>query len=317
MANNSFAIIGSGFGLYGYLPVLVDACAQRVVLPARYRPRFDERPELARFASDVEWQATENDALDRASGVLLAVRPSDQVKWIPQCLARSGIERLLLEKPLANSPERAARTLDDLIRSQRPFRVGYLFRYTSWGQEFLRTLDRSQGSGCVSIRWRFLAHHFRHDIHNWKRSAPAGGGVIRFFGIHLLALLAEAGYRDVISSVAVGTTRDDIERWTATVAGPGLSECELLVDTRSSATEFRVEQAPGRRGGDGTVFANLEEPFDTNERPPRAVRADRRTTPLGRLCQSLWDDRASSYKWYESTNDLWQSVEARTHFEIR
>jgi len=108
MHDNTFAIIGSGFGLYGYLPALVDACAQRIVLPERYRLRLDERPELASFADDVQWQAMEDGALDHATGVVLASRPTDQVQWISQCLARSGIERLLLEKPLANSPARAA-----------------------------------------------------------------------------------------------------------------------------------------------------------------------------------------------------------------
>ena len=47
-----FAIRGSGFGLYGYLPALVG-CGRRVVLPERYRARFAERPELAPFANEV------------------------------------------------------------------------------------------------------------------------------------------------------------------------------------------------------------------------------------------------------------------------
>lgn len=45
------AILGSGFGLYGYLPALVAHCVQRVVLPERYRQRLEERSELAQYAS--------------------------------------------------------------------------------------------------------------------------------------------------------------------------------------------------------------------------------------------------------------------------
>ena len=55
-----FAILGSGFGLYGYLPALVEGCEQPVVLPERYRARFDERSELARFAINVQWEDDES-----------------------------------------------------------------------------------------------------------------------------------------------------------------------------------------------------------------------------------------------------------------
>ena len=110
------AILGSGFGLYGYLPALIDGCAERVVLPERYRTRFCERPELARFTSNVQWRHNETKVLDCASGVVLALQPNNQSEWIPQCLARTNIERLLLEKPLAQSPKIAIDLFNELYR---------------------------------------------------------------------------------------------------------------------------------------------------------------------------------------------------------
>ena len=49
------AILGGGFGLYGYLPALIE-CGADVVLPLRHKERVLERPELAPLASKVEWR---------------------------------------------------------------------------------------------------------------------------------------------------------------------------------------------------------------------------------------------------------------------
>ncbi len=139
-----FAILGSGFGIYGYLPALVG-CAQRIVLPVRYRARFCDRPELVRFTPDVDWAENENTALSCADGVVLALRPINQSEWVPRCLAHSNINRLLLEKPLAHTPEVAAVLFDDLLRSKKTFRIGYTFRFTVWGGAVIKRLERIHG----------------------------------------------------------------------------------------------------------------------------------------------------------------------------
>ncbi len=310
------AILGAGFGLYGYLPALVDGCAQRTVLPVRYRARFRERSELARYASDVQWEADEDAALNCADGVVLALQPINQSEWIPRCLARSNIERLLLEKPLAHSPEVAAAIFDDLIRSCKVFRIGYTFRYTVWGMQILSALGSTRGSGSLSIHWSFLAYHFRHDLCNWKRFNATGGGAIRFYGIHIIALLAEMGYRDVTLSRAFGTSSDEVEKWIAVFAGSGLPECEVVVDTRSTVTKFRVEQTSNPRVGLTTVVANLSDPFDSEDEACRSGQIDRRVHMLTRVCRSLWKEDSNEYEWYNATIRLWWSVEEKTQFEV-
>ena len=47
-----FTILGSGFGLYGYLPALLDL-GHMVTLPTRYQAVVAGRPELSRFMSRV------------------------------------------------------------------------------------------------------------------------------------------------------------------------------------------------------------------------------------------------------------------------
>ncbi|MDQ3120168.1 MAG: hypothetical protein M3Q89_11475 [Verrucomicrobiota bacterium] len=311
------AILGSGFGLYGYLPALVEGCKQRVVLPEAYRARFDERPELARFAGDVQWERDKAAAINSADGVVLALRPGDQKEWVPRCLALTNIERLLLEKPLATSPRVGKALLGDLTHSFKTVRVGYTFRYTRWGKRLLDALSVTRETRALSVQWNFLAHHLVHDLRNWKRSHVAGGGAIRFYGIQLIALLAEIGYRDVGVSLSFGPSADEVEKWTASFAGPGLPECDIVINTKVAVSSFRVELLSDSDNKPNAVFTDQDDPFASTDEPSssRGGGLDRRLSVLTPLCCSLWTQTTDEYEWYEATIELWRCVEEKTHFE--
>lgn len=312
-----FAILGSGFGIYGYLPALVDGCAQRIVLPARYRARFCDRPELVRFSQDVDWTENENTALSCVDGVVLALRPINQSEWLPRCLAHTNINRLILEKPLAHTPEAAAVILEQLFRSKKTFRIGYTFRYTSWGERLLNSLNTLEdNNSSISIHWGFLAHHFRHDLQNWKRSNAAGGGALRFYGIHLVALFAEIGYREVNVSRTFGPFEDEIEKWFAVFTGNGLPECTVIVDTKATISSFRVEQVINTIEGKTTkIFAELNDPFNSGLETFQKSNIDQRVPILEKLCCSLWQEEEKEYEWYGATITLWKAIERNSRFE--
>lgn len=302
-----FAILGSGFGLYGYLPALIGI-GERVVLPERYRDRFNSRPELEPFASRILWAHTEAEALASADGVVLALRPSDQFEWVPRCLACGQIARLILEKPLAPTPEQAVSLLDQLGGSGRTFRIGYTFRYTDWAQK-LRSLVSTAGLSIITIHWNFLAHHFRHDLQNWKRSSAQGGGALRFYGIQFIALLAEFGYREVTVSSGFGAGLDEIERWAATFTGQGLPPCLVGIDTRAASSEFRIGIEKDKVSGQQLVIQR--DPFDSGNDNFALQGLDRRVDILTQLGRSLWQADAGEYEWYGATVALWQAVESK------
>lgn len=305
-----FAVRGSGFGLYGYVPALTEGCDQIVILPERYRARFSERPELLNLVHSVMWDADDAGALRRASGAVVALPPEHQTTVIRLCLASPNVEQLLLEKPLAPSPADASMTLRTLVRSRRTFRVGYLFRHSSWANRLATTLRGEGRPMRLEIRWKFAAHHYVHDERNWKRFAPAGGGAIRFFGIHLIALLAEFGYREVLTSRALRTSADECEKWAAVVAGQSLPECDLVVDSRSQDRSFQVVLDTPGSPNPSAGLVHATDPFDLDD---RADGFDRRVWALTDLCRSLWDG-SRSYDWYEAAISLWDHVEAKTQF---
>lgn len=305
-----FAIVGSGFGLYGYLPAVAEAFGEPVLLPESYRAKVEARPELQPHRGAIRWTADSDSALDQATGVVIATPPRRQVEVAMRCLARPRIGTLVLEKPLAPTAGEAHALLDALRRSGRRYRLGYTFLHTAWARNLSLppgaapsgTGSNSVGPGRgspLSITWTFMAHHFVHRLHNWKRVHAEGGGALRFFGVHLLALLARHGYRVVKESTLEGEVAGEPERWRAAFSGDDLPDCRVLVDTRCAKTQFRI--------GAGVPLVDLADPY-ADERV--AGGDDRRVGVLKRFLASLEEPDAGFDRFYGEVDQLWRATEA-------
>ena len=303
-----FLILGGGFGLYGYLPALVLGCGETVLLPQRYRERLLEREDIRSLQDDVLWVDNEQQALDQATAVVISKRPQDQVYWIERCLQRRALVDLILEKPLAPSPEQAISLMDRLEQAGKNFRISYLFRLTDWGRALRHQLTQPNECKELIIDWQFQAHHYAHNLNNWKRYTSQGGGALRFYGIHLIALLAELGYNTAIQSSLTGASADEAQRWHATLSGQGLPTCRLCVQSNSSVSRFAVRLFTSEL----LTLVDLKEPFANALSSPDQAHFDNRFALLTQVCQSLKEDRASYYPWYRRTLDLWTRIEQQT-----
>ena len=309
------AIFGSGFGLYGYLPAIVQGCRRRVVLPRRYQAEFGKRLELAYLSPSIVWVDDERDAIKLASTVVLAQRPADNAARLIHCLESPTIQRLLVEKPLGRCPLEAAALLKLLRRRTEHFRIGYTFRYTDWGRRILSTVTRASSESILQIEWYFMAYHFRHNVETWKRSATQGGGAIRFYGIHLIALMAEAGYREITDSWVDGRGADLPTIWVARLRGPNLPECMVHVDSNSERECFMAKLQPSLAASSGATLSKwsitLNDPFgQTALAPVVEAGLDRRHPVLTSLCQDLFSRAPVALNWYESAIQLWSQAEA-------
>jgi len=273
-------IRGAGFGLYGYLPAVIE---YGVVLPRRYKEKLAQMPQARVLADQVRWVADDRTAQEQADTMIIAVPPEHQPRVARAALVLPNIERLILEKPLATVPAAALELLDELEHSGKEFRIGYLFRFTDWGQRLLQGKFEEK----VTIEWHFMAHHFKHQLNNWRRDEAAGGGALRFYGIHLLALLAEMGYSKVIAS----ETNEESSRWEAKLTSSHQPDCYLLVDTRATENKFVVT-------ADGTTLANQPGVFS-----PTDPTFDSRVPVLVKLYASFAEERPG---WYRSVILLWQ-----------
>ncbi|NDD65755.1 MAG: hypothetical protein EBZ36_17535, partial [Acidobacteria bacterium] len=236
-----YTIVGEGFGLYGYLPALVSGIGETVLLPRSYECRVLARPELAGTLAGIRWVANSESALAAADAVVIATPPLAQVEMVKRCAKLANIRRFVLEKPVASSPELATSLLDSLDDQGKRYRVGYTLLHARWHSS-LCWPQLSMSAAPVRLEWTFHAHHFAHNLFNWKRRHEEGGGVLRFFGIHVVALLASQGYDSVLYSFLNGANASEPERWRAMFAGPGLPHCEVLLDSRCNRRGFSIGQ---------------------------------------------------------------------------
>jgi predicted dehydrogenase len=301
-----FTILGSGFGLYGYLPALLGL-GHKIALPERYRSVVGTRQELSQFVPRVDWCADIEGALAGSEAVVVALRPADQARWIPRLVRMPNIRQLILEKPIAPAPETAASLLAELEGAGKRYRVGYTFRLLSWAPQLRSAV--AGGNTALSLAWTFMAHHYRNDRANWKRFDAEGGGALRFYGIHLVALLAELGYDDVSSSLVWGPSNNETQRWQATFTGPGLRPFTVDVDSRADATSFRIVSH-----GDQQSAATLVEQPDplSGDAGLSPQGQDMRVGILERLCRSLDEADDDHARRQRAIVALWARVEEKS-----
>lgn len=296
------AILGSGFGLYGYLPAL-RSLSCKILLPNRYRAVLESREQLAGFADDVTWVADEAMALDLAEAAVVVRRPVDQVELIGELLRKPNLTRLLLEKPLAPSPITAARLLDQIERSGKIVRVGYAFGFTDWGQKLIQAGPHPSD---MQIRWQFRAHHYSTGQSNWKRFDSEGGGALRFYGIQLVHLLAMFGFDAVVSSCITSERSSEAESWRATLSNRRHTRCSLILDSNSTQTRFAVDTPqPG-------LSVSLADPFGE-----ASGVQDRRVPTLTSLCREFMAAEQTSLPSNRKTVALWQAIEDVTIREMK
>lgn len=298
-----FGVLGSGFGLYGYLPAVIGL-RKEVVLPVRYRQKLMGRNDVAHLDSQIEWVQNEEALLASSDALIVSQRPADQVNWVEIAIRSSDIAHYLLEKPLAPNPTVARTLLELLFEAKHNVRIGYTFRFTSWASRLKAVLAQASSEDRLLIDWRFRAHHYATNAETWKRHHSQGGGALRFYGIHVIALLAELGYRQATTSCIEGADDDDARRWEATFSGPHLPNCSTYLDSDAPRASFHVRLVDGRSQEHPVV--TLRDPFDeaTNKGG-----YDRRVEVLSALCRSLLDGTSESPSWYYNAVDLWTAAE--------
>ena len=229
----NYLILGSGFGLYGYLPAILKNPKNKLFLSSKYKKFFNSRNDIRRFHNNIFWYKKIFKVLDKVHRVIIAKRPSDQYKICKSLILRK--KTIFLEKPLANNPNISFKLIDFLIKKRISFNIAYLFNYTKWSSIFKKRLKKS----CFkefNVVWRFKS---KISSDNWKLNPKKGGGIINFYGIHLISLLADLNYF-LLRSIIFKNNSDKL--WLATFFRSGYAKINILLDIASKKEEFLIEE---------------------------------------------------------------------------
>jgi len=300
-------ILGSGFGLYGYLPAAASITQGPILLPARYKEKFFNRSELQRFTNQICWIKSDDDLIREVTTLIVSRRPKDQFQLLDNLLNQGQIRNIIFEKPFAQNPEQAMKMQESIRDSNKKCSVGFIFRHLPWAifQKNQLQHQKSLSQKICELKWEFMANHYQHDIQNWKRMHSDGGGVIRFYGIHLIALLAEWGYDQVHhSEVFTGPQDNDYSKWHATFSGVSLPDFRIQIDSYNSNSSFFL-----KNNLDSDFLYMARDPFGDDHAVQSDNRIDSRCEYVKKVLiensvqSDLWPDR------FPQAVDLWKMVE--------
>jgi hypothetical protein len=303
-------ILGGGFGLYGYLPAAAALLQEPVLLLNKYKSIIDSRQELLSFKDQIIWLESEEELIQTADSLVISRRPIDQEALTSKCLLQKNLKRIMFEKPLASSPQKAQKILDQVVNSDKYCSVGFTFRFTNWAGQLKEKLLNGDFSEYESINlsWHFMADHFSRNIESWKMDHAQGGGPIRFYGIHIIALLAEWGYDQVVSSsVEIQNFQHGFYNWNASFRGAGLPTFFFSLDSKSNSSCFKVNL----RNDEQTLFEGLG-PFDPVLNNLTVNEQDTRCIYLTDALQELFELLKPYPIRIEDCTKLWYLVEAKT-----
>ena len=303
-------ILGGGFGLYGYLPAAVTLLQEPVLLLNKYKPIIDSRQELLSFKDQIIWLESEEELIQTADSLVISRRPIDQEALASKCLLQTNLKRIMFEKPLASSPEKAQKILDQVAKSDKHCSVGFTFRFTAWAIQLKDKLLNSEFSEqeSINLSWHFMADHFSRNLESWKMDHSQGGGAIRFYGIHVIALLAEWGYDQVVSSsVETQNSQHGFINWNACFRGAGLPTFFVNLDSKSNFSYFIVNL----KNNEQALFEGVS-PFDPVLNNLTVNEQDTRCIYLTDALHELFELLKPYPIRIEDCIKLWQLVETQT-----
>lgn len=228
-------IIGSGFALYGYLPAIC-VFEDNVCLLNLSKEKIFARDELVPFINRVIWCRNIEELLKKCTRVIIVVNPRQQHNLIIQAIKHKNIKYFMLEKPISCNPASAKIILNYL--SNLSYSICYLFLYTPWFKK-LNTLQNEKFIN-FKIDWFFLAHHLVTNQKNWKSIHEEGGGVIRFYSIHLIAVLVKLGFNSILEVFMDKTNPDESTTLCLKVKNEIGNLAEINIKIASCTQLFRI-----------------------------------------------------------------------------
>jgi hypothetical protein len=178
-------IVGGGFGLYGYLPALCQYYPdQKIMMEKRHKEKFNNRIELLKYKDRIEWVEGDRSIVFFSSLLVLAIPPTEVEKYLLPILSSPWIKKIIVDKPICQDPYTTEAFIKVVESKEIKICSSYILLYSDWIK------DLANGK-IKDIEWNILNNNPKNS---WKWNHKLGGGVLRFYGIHLLSLFSHLGY---------------------------------------------------------------------------------------------------------------------------
>jgi predicted dehydrogenase len=280
-------IIGGKFGIYGWLSaILKSGYSKSIALETRHMEEFTKYNWLVKHTDQIVWVDSPYDVITLSENLVLAIPPDQTFDYL-ESICKAGIKTLIVEKPICETPEKAFAFITAVEASGIVMFSSFLFLFTNWYIELADKLFKMDKNEIVVIDWFFKADHFKNNKENWKRYHKQGGGPLRFYGIHLIALMADLGYRPYKQTIDYDSCYTGV--WISD-QGPDII---TRINCRADNDRFEIK---------GIV--NVEHPFDDVY-----LNLDNRIPYIEKLLEVYNLNQDYLVKHTKKTINLWQQVE--------
>lgn len=303
---HAWGILGGGFGLYGYLPALAKLKDTEIVVLDKHKAFIEKRKELSKYYDLIKWVKFPQDIFAEADSLIMAVPPFVQEELIRSLSHHNKLRYIVIEKPVATSPELGKEILEQAISKAKGVRIGFSFIYTPWADRLRKDKSFLEKKSYL-MQWHFMAQHFKDNQDSWKADHKLGGGALRFYGIHLIAFLESIGQTKVEFSRLFQDKLGRMVRWQACFTILDGATVTVDVDSNSESEQFGIY----RTGELQVPLLQIRTPFAD---VVQCGGEDNRICILQKLIGTFDEPNEKIYSLYGQVNSLWETVENVTEY---
>ncbi len=97
---------------------------------------------------------------------------------------------ILLEKPISSTLNKTKRSINILEKLKIPFLTNFIFSELDVYKEFKKMIKKKHVRE-IEYTWEFQQAYFRNKIPTWKTNDKLGGGMLKYYGIHVFYHLVD------------------------------------------------------------------------------------------------------------------------------
>ncbi len=300
-----FGIIGGGFGIYGWLSAISFFNEIKISTLFKYKDRIRNRDDILNIQlleKKINWVQTEDQLIKNVDTLVIARRPTDQFKIVNYLIDQSWKGNLILEKPIAPTPELTMRLLKRLSDSKINIQAGFILNETNWTKQVREFILKKKPSK-ILFNWSFYAHHYKNKNLSWKSNPEFGGGALSFYAIHLISWLSSISQWKVIACSPLASRTEDscvtfeLENETTKVK----IKCNSI---NKSSELFLIKENLKHN----EFILKLKNPFDEQYNKKKLTKIDYRVTYLVKIIEKVINNDWLRISLLKKQVKLWSEI---------